>query len=125
MLAYLWIAIGGALGSVGRFWLSGLVAGRYGETFPWGTLLVNVSGSFSSGSSPRSIVRKGACSRLVASATSLFMARAAATIRSHRSVGKRSTRAGGEWLRAGGNVLAQSPCLIAVWLGLLPRALIP
>ena len=34
MLAYLWIAIGGALGSVGRFWLSGFIAGRYGETFP-------------------------------------------------------------------------------------------
>ena len=46
MLAYLWIAIGGALGSVGRYWFSGVVARHFGETFPWGTLLVNVSGSF-------------------------------------------------------------------------------
>ena len=45
MLAYLWIAIGGALGSVGRYWFSGVVARHFGETFPWGTLLVNVSGS--------------------------------------------------------------------------------
>jgi fluoride exporter len=47
MLAtYLWVALGGALGSVGRLWLSGLVAGRVGGTFPWGTLAVNVTGSF-------------------------------------------------------------------------------
>ena len=45
MLAYLWIAIGGALGSVGRFWFSGVVGRQFGETFPWGTLLINVSGS--------------------------------------------------------------------------------
>src|SRR5207247_5837935 len=46
MIAYLWIAIGGALGSVARFWFSGFVARQFGETFPWGTILVNVSGSF-------------------------------------------------------------------------------
>jgi CrcB protein len=49
MFAYFWIALGGALGSVGRFWLSGFVARHFGETFPWGTLLVNVSGSFAIG----------------------------------------------------------------------------
>jgi len=43
-MAYVWIAIGGALGSVARFWFSGLVARHFGETFPWGTLLVNISG---------------------------------------------------------------------------------
>ena len=46
MIAYLWVAIGGALGSVARFGLGGLIAARWGETFPWGTLTVNVSGSF-------------------------------------------------------------------------------
>src|SRR5581483_11767891 len=46
MLAYLLVAIGGALGSVGRFWLSGMIAERAGETFPWGTILVNITGSF-------------------------------------------------------------------------------
>ena len=33
MLAYLWVAIGGALGSVARFGLNGLVSARFGETF--------------------------------------------------------------------------------------------
>ena len=39
------IAAGGALGSVLRFWMSGWVAGMLGWGFPYGTLLVNVSGS--------------------------------------------------------------------------------
>ncbi len=46
MVQYLTVAIGGALGSVARFWISGVVARAYGETFPWGTLMINVSGSF-------------------------------------------------------------------------------
>src|SRR5579884_2424595 len=46
MMAYLWVAIGGALGSMARFWLGGVIAARMGETFPWGTLIVNITGSF-------------------------------------------------------------------------------
>jgi fluoride exporter len=36
---------GGAIGSVWRYWLSGVVAERFGEVFPVGTLVVNVIGS--------------------------------------------------------------------------------
>jgi len=46
MRNYLWIGFGGALGTVARYWLSGLIDRHFDETFPWGTLLVNVSGSF-------------------------------------------------------------------------------
>jgi CrcB protein len=46
MLAYLWITVGSALGGMLRYGISGFVARRVGETFPWGTLAVNVSGSF-------------------------------------------------------------------------------
>jgi len=45
VLAYLWIAIGSALGGMARYGASRAVALRYGETFPWGTLVVNVVGS--------------------------------------------------------------------------------
>lgn len=45
MLAYLWIAIGSALGGMARYACSRTIALRYGETFPWGTLTVNVLGS--------------------------------------------------------------------------------
>jgi len=46
MESYIWVAVGGALGTTGRYWLSGLVAQTIGETFPWGTLIINVTGSF-------------------------------------------------------------------------------
>jgi CrcB protein len=48
-MAYLWIAVGSALGGVLRHWCSGVAAQLIGETFPWGTLIVNVAGSFAIG----------------------------------------------------------------------------
>jgi fluoride exporter len=39
------VFIGGAVGSMWRYWWSGFVAQRFGETFPFGTLAVNLSGS--------------------------------------------------------------------------------
>lgn len=44
MLAWGLVALGSALGGMARYWASGMVARRIGETFPWGTLLVNISG---------------------------------------------------------------------------------
>lgn len=43
---YLWVALGGALGSMGRFYAASAVARLAGPQFPWGTILVNVVGSF-------------------------------------------------------------------------------
>lgn len=40
------IAAGGALGSLARYWISEALALALGPAFPWGTLLVNVTGSF-------------------------------------------------------------------------------
>ena len=44
-MTYLMVAFGGALGSVLRFWLGTLVGMKAGAPF-WGTLFVNVTGSF-------------------------------------------------------------------------------
>jgi len=46
MLNYLLVGLGGAIVSVLRFGFSGLIAIRFGQTFPWGTLFVNVTGCF-------------------------------------------------------------------------------
>lgn len=46
MGAWIAVALGGAIGSVGRFWLTGVMAALTGPRFPWGTLLINVLGSF-------------------------------------------------------------------------------
>lgn len=46
LIPYLWIGLGSALGGMARFGCSSAIARWYGETFPWGTLTVNVIGSF-------------------------------------------------------------------------------
>ena len=43
---YLVVLIGSALGGLARFFLSGLIGSQFGETFPWGTIVVNITGSF-------------------------------------------------------------------------------
>ena len=42
---YVWVAVGGGLGSMARFWMTGWVAGLTAGQFPWGTLAINVLGS--------------------------------------------------------------------------------
>ncbi len=42
----LMVAAGGALGSVARYWVGTALAGRLGTAFPYGTFVVNVTGSF-------------------------------------------------------------------------------
>ena len=55
MIAGIWwqqlalVAAGGALGAAGRFWLGGLLMRQIGSGFPWGTLAVNLIGSFLAG----------------------------------------------------------------------------
>lgn len=43
------IGLAGFVGTLSRYWLSGVVARRYGETFPLGTLIVNLVGCFLAG----------------------------------------------------------------------------
>jgi CrcB protein len=45
----LWVALGSVFGGMARFLISGVVARRVGETFPWGTIIVNVSGALAIG----------------------------------------------------------------------------
>ena len=46
---YLLVALGGAVGSCARYALGGWISGRTGGTFPWGTLIVNVTGGLAMG----------------------------------------------------------------------------
>ena len=45
----IFIALAGLVGTLIRYGLSGFVARQYGENFPWGTLIVNLIGSFLAG----------------------------------------------------------------------------
>ena len=46
MLKYLFVGIGGCLGSILRFWLGSYIGSKMGTRFPYGTLVINVTGSF-------------------------------------------------------------------------------
>ncbi|MCL1633650.1 fluoride efflux transporter CrcB [Luteimonas sp. SX5] len=43
------VMAGGALGAAGRFWIGGYLLRQIGSGFPWGTLAVNLIGSFAAG----------------------------------------------------------------------------
>src|SRR6185437_10621128 len=40
---YLYIALGGALGSIARYWIGAAVAGRVGSRIPWATFIINMT----------------------------------------------------------------------------------
>lgn len=118
-LIVLAIATGSALGGVARYGLSGVVARAFGETFPWGTLVVNVLGSFLIG-----VVATltGPDGRLLVSPVTrqfwLIGIFGGFTTFSAFSLQTLSLAQDGEWLRAGGNVaLSVGLCLACVWLG--------
>jgi CrcB protein len=46
MIASFWVALGSAIGGLARYWFGLLVASLVGGTFPLGTLLINIFGSF-------------------------------------------------------------------------------
>ncbi|MBV8585157.1 MAG: fluoride efflux transporter CrcB [Verrucomicrobia bacterium] len=45
MLAIVLVFVGGVIGSIWRFWLSGLIARQFGDVFPFGTFFVNLLAS--------------------------------------------------------------------------------
>ncbi len=42
----LWIGSGGFIGANLRYWLGGLIQSKSNGSFPWETMIINVSGSF-------------------------------------------------------------------------------
>jgi fluoride exporter len=48
-MSFVWVALGGAIGSVARYGVNIFAANMYGTKFPWGTLCVNVLGCFAMG----------------------------------------------------------------------------
>jgi fluoride exporter len=125
MVGYLWVAIGGALGSVARYWFSGVVARHFGETFPWGTVLVNITGSFVIGFFATLTAPEGRWLVPPWFRQQFFMLGICGgyTTFSSFSLQTLNLMEDGEWLYAGGNILISvCCCLVAVWLGHLAAA---
>lgn len=124
MITYLWIAVGSALGGVARYACSGLIADWFGQTFPLGTLVINVLGSFVIGffatltgpdgrllvsGDVRQFVMVGLCGGYTT-----FSAFSLQTL---------SLAQDGEFIRAGLNVVGSVVlCLFSVWLGYVAAA---
>ena len=119
MKDYFWIGLGSALGGVGRYWLSGFIADRYGGAFPFGTLVVNVTGSFLIGLIATLTDPEG---RILVSAQAreflMIGILGGYTTFSSFSLQTLTLVREGQWLHAGANVaLSLALCLLAVWLG--------
>ena len=111
------IAVGGALGSVLRFWMSGWVAGMLGRGFPYGTLLVNVSGSLLMGFLYVVLIDKFNASTEWRALLLIGLLGGFTTFSSF-SMETFNLIEAGEILKALGNViLSISVCLAATWLG--------
>jgi CrcB protein len=119
LLVYCWVGLGGALGSIARFWASGLVANRIGTTFPWGTLIVNVTGCFIIGLFAS---LTGVDGRWLVSPRfrEFFMVGVCGgyTTFSSFSLQTLNLMQTGEWPKATANMaLSLCLCMLAVWLG--------
>lgn len=128
MLNYLWVVLGGAIGTGARFWVSGFIAQRGGEFFPLGTLIVNVTGSFAIGFFATLTDPEG---RWLVSPSfrQFFMIGICGgyTTFSSFSIQTLDLVSDGDWLKAGLNIfLSVACCLGAVWLGrVLALILVP
>ena len=126
MALYLWIALGSAIGGTARFALSGFVAQHFGETFPWGTFIINVSGSFLIGffatiTAPDGRFLVGSTARQFVM-TGIF---GGFTTYSSFSLQTLELAREGEWFHAGANAtLTFVICFLAVWLGYVCAAFI-
>ncbi len=123
-MLYVWIALGGALGSVARYACTQWGDARWGASFPWSTVAINVFGSFLIGGfaylsavdgrfplgpTARYFVMTG-----VFGGFTTFSAFSLQTLELARQ---------GEWMKAGGNVAGSvAGCLAAVSAGYLLAA---
>jgi len=46
LLKYMMVGIGGFMGAIARFWIEGYVTNKMGAKFPYGTFVINCTGSF-------------------------------------------------------------------------------
>lgn len=122
MLNTVIVAIGGAIGSVARYWVSGLVAERLvGRVFPWNTFAVNVTGSFIIGILAAITLAEGRVPsswRPFAVNFLMYGFCGGYTTFSSFSLQTLNLMNDREWLFAGANILfSVVTCMVAVWLG--------
>lgn len=121
---YLWIALGSALGGMARYACSNLAVTWFGPSFPWGTLIINVLGSFVIGFFGALTGPDGRL--MVAGDTRQFVMVGLCggyTTFSSFSLQTLTLAQEGDFLRAGLNIGGSVVlCLLSVWLGYVAAA---
>ena len=113
-----WVVLGSALGGPARYFVSGVVGRGIGETFPWGTMVVNVSGALAIG-----VLAAAASVHGLLSTPAAWQFAVTGFLGSYTTVSSFSLQTlalvrDGQMLRAGANVLLSvGLCLSAVALG--------
>ena len=118
-MGYLWVALGGALGSVARYAVSLGAARSFGGAFPWGTLFVNVTGSFVIGVLAALVTADGRPA-LGPDARAFFMVGILGGFTTFSSFSLETldlARSGAFGAAAANAGLSLVSCLVAVWLG--------
>lgn len=119
MMQTLAIATGGALGALMRFWVSSAVYALLGRGFPWGTLAVNLLGSFVMGLCYILFLERFADTGQWRAAIMVGFLGAFTTF-STFSLESWNLIEEGQLLKAGLNMIASVLlCLCAAWLGIL------
>jgi CrcB protein len=125
-MLYVWVALGGAIGSVARYACSVTAARWLGMGFPWGTLFVNVTGSFAIGLLAALVAADGR-PLLGADARALLLVGVLGGFTTFSSFSldtlalARSGALGAAALNIGSSLVL---CLVGVWLGFAAAALI-
>jgi fluoride exporter len=125
MMNYLIVAAGSAIGGMGRYYFTGLAARLISDVFPWGTLLINVGGSFVIGVLAAFITNDGAHPFVAHELRLLLMIGVCGgfTTFSSFSLETLNLARNGEWLAAGGYIAGSFVlCLAVVAVGYFSAA---
>jgi fluoride exporter len=116
---WFWVGIGSGMGGIARYWCSGMLARLIGEAFPWGTLVVNVVGSWVIGLFAALTAAMGPLGNEPAARQLVIVGLCGGyTTFSSFSLQTLNLSRGGEWLSAAANTLASVVlCYLAAWLG--------
>jgi CrcB protein len=120
--SYFWVAAGSVLGGTSRFWVSNFFAERVGQTFPWGTIFINISGSLVIGAFAALTQPDGRfnTSRSFVVQFCMYGICGGYTTFSSFSLQTLNLMRDKQWLWAGGNVaISVLACLLSVWLGFM------
>jgi CrcB protein len=119
MLMQLWVALGSALGGVARYGCALLAADLAGDAFPWGTIFINVLGSFVigffatvTGTDGRFLVRSEVRVFVMVGICGGYTTFSSFSLQTFLLARE------GSWLAAVANVaVSMILCLVAVWIG--------